>query len=255
MIRESFIFLDRIKEKTELNLWQQGIRNWTDFYNTPNIRGFSPARKLFYESRIRKASKELLDYNSGFFKDMDETWRLYDYFKDDAVFLDIEASTHNGIINVIGLYDGYDTKIMVRNFNLDKDLLKKTLADYKLIITFNGGSFDLPTIQRYFKDVLPNVPHIDLRYVCARVGLTGGLKQIEQVLSIKRPSIIEDMYGGDPALLWRKYLATGNKRFIELLVEYNEEDIINLQIIANKVIKELWEQTYSTISPPSIEAS
>ena len=97
VIRESFIFLDRIQEKTELNLWQQGISNWTDFYNTPNIRGFSPARKLFYERNIRKASKALLDYDSTFFKDMKESWRLYDYFKDDAVFLDIEASAHNGI--------------------------------------------------------------------------------------------------------------------------------------------------------------
>jgi len=243
MIRDSFIFLDRIGDKTEQNIWSQEIKNWNEFLNTRDVFGISPARKIFYNQKILDASRALKDYDSSFFKEMSDTWRLYDYFKEDAVFLDIETSSMYGNITVIGLFDGVETKIMVKGFNLDKELLKKELEKYKLIITFNGGSFDLPIIEKYFKDVLPDVPHIDLRHVCASTGLKGGLKEIEKQLGIKRPNIIDQIYGGDAALLWRKFLATGNKRFIELLVQYNEEDIVNLKLIADHAIKKLWEKT------------
>jgi uncharacterized protein len=170
---------------------------------------------------------------------MKETWRLYNYFKEDAIFIDIEISRNYKDITVIGLFDGIDTKIMVKNFNLDKNLLKNELLKYKLIITFNGGSFDLPAIKKYFKDTFPPIPHIDLRHLCARIGLKKGLKNIEKELGIERPNIIKDLYGGDPALLWRKFMATGNNRFLELLVEYNEEDIINLKKITDYTIQKL----------------
>ena len=103
--------------------------------------------------------------------------------------------------------------------------------------------FDLPIIKKYFKDILPAVPHIDLRHVCAAIGLKGGLKMIEKELGLKRENkIVDAIYGGDPALLWRKFLATGDRDFIELLVNYNEEDIINLKPIADYSINRLWEK-------------
>ncbi|MFC2133848.1 ribonuclease H-like domain-containing protein [Bacteroidota bacterium] len=240
MIRESFIFLDRISNKSEENIWSQNIKNWNEFLNAKNVFGISPARKIFYDQELRYASVALRENDSSYFKDMPESWRLYNYFGNEAVYLDIETSSMYGNITVIGLFDGYETKIMVKGFNLSKDLLKEELKKYNLIITFNGGSFDLPIIQRYFRDVLPSIPHIDLRHVCAGIGLTGGLKEIEKKLGIKRPEVIDSIYGGDAALLWKKYLATGNRRFIELLVQYNEEDIVNLRILAEHAIKKLW---------------
>lgn len=249
MIRESFIFLDKISDKSEENIWAQGINDWNEFLKQKNVFGISPARKIFYDQKIREAAGALRDYNSLYFKDMPEPWRLYEYFRDDAVFLDIEIAKDYSDITVIGMFDGYETKTMVKGFNLDKELLRRELLQYKLIITFNGGSFDLPVLQKYFNDVLPKVPHIDLRHLCARIGLNGGLKEIEKRLGIKRRDIIERMYGGDPALLWRKFLATGDQDFIELLVEYNEEDIINLKPLAEFTIKKLWENRKKESKP------
>ena len=54
-------------------------------------------------------------------------WRLYEFFKEDAVFLDIETtglSKNSYDITVFGLYDGINTKIMIKGINLDYGALK-----------------------------------------------------------------------------------------------------------------------------------
>jgi len=137
---------------------------------------------------------------------------------------------------MIGLFDGINTKIMIRGINLDINFLKKELKNYKLIVTFNGSSFDLPFLKKRYPDLIPNIPHVDLKTVCQRSDLKGGLKQIEKKFNIKRNKIIEEMYNGDPFTLWRMYRATGDDYYLNLLVEYNEEDVINLKIIADKII-------------------
>jgi len=164
-----------------------------------------------------------------------EMWRLYGFFRDDCVFLDIETT---GIgryddITVMGLYDGIDTKSMIKGINLDFHLLKRELRMYKLIATFNGSTFDIPFIKKRYPDLLPNIPNFDLRVACSRVGLTGGLKEIEKKIGIKRNKIIGKMYGGDALLLWKMYRATGDDYYLKLLVEYNEEDVFNLKKIAD----------------------
>lgn len=242
MIKKSFIFLEGIRERTEQKLWSQGINNWNDFIKSNDIKGVGSKRRIFYDQKIRAASEALRNEQSSFFTGMKDSWRLYDYFKDKVVFLDIEISNRYGDITIMGLFDGIDTKVMVKGINLDKELLKKELSNYKLIISFNGSSFDLPKIDKYFDDIIPEVPHIDLRHVCAKVGLTGGLKEIEKELGLDRPHIIDTMYGGDPTLLWKRWLATGDCDYINLLVRYNEEDIINLKPIAEHAIKKLWKK-------------
>lgn len=90
------------------------------------------------------------------------------------------------------------------------------------------------------------MPHIDLRGVCSRVGLIGGLKAIEQQLNIKRPDSIRYVTGNDAAELWRCWKATGDRDFLDMLVTYNEEDIVNLKPIADFAIKKLWGQIRKT---------
>lgn len=245
MIRESFIFLDKIGAKLEQQFWLNGIHTWEHFVDAKDIKGVSPMRKAYYDRQIAQAQSALSDYDAEFFTNIlqsSNAWRLYDHFKDDAVFLDIETSGFYGDITVVGLYDGKETTTMVRGFNLDRELLRKTLERYSLIVTFNGASFDLPVIERYFQGVLPSVPHVDLRHVCAKIGLMGGLKAIEQKMGISRPDSLSGVTGEDAVYLWQKWKATGNREYLQTLVEYNEEDIVNLKPIADKVIKELWQQ-------------
>ncbi len=243
MIRNSFIILDRIGQRSEKRIWEQGITDWDDFIDAKRVGTLSPNRKGHFDRQLLKAKAALKDYDSAYFSQrmkLSNHYRLYDHFREDACFLDIETSGYYGDITVIGIYDGNETRTMVRGFNMDKRLLQKELSKYKLLVTFNGSSFDIPVIRKYFGNVVPAIPHIDLRHVCSRVGLTGGLKEIEKKLSIRRAEEVSSMTGEDAVYLWQQYRATGEKKYLDLLVQYNEEDIINLKPLAETVIKKLW---------------
>ncbi len=246
MIKNSFIFLDRVGKTTEEKVWQSGIHHWNDFLNEKFVPGIGLKRKPFYDRQITQASRALHEYDSKHFHGLlanGDMWRLYNHFKDDAVYLDIETTGYHGSITVLGLYDGSQTMMFVRDRNLDKELVKKALENYKVILTFNGSSFDLPVIKKYFGDIVPKIPHIDLRHVCSKVGLVGGLKKIEKQLKIKRADEVADVTGEDAIYLWRQYKATGDEEYLNTLCKYNEEDIVNLEPLAGQVIDQLKHHT------------
>jgi len=243
MIRRSFIFLDGIGRGKERAIWRQGIISWDDFLNSKDIKGISKRRKLYYDRKLREARSHLYNQDSYYFIDKlpsNETWRLYEYFKEEAVFLDIETSGARGdLLTVVGLFDGIDTKVMINGINLDFRILKEELSKYKLILTFNGACFDLPFLRKYNNNLLPKIPHIDLRFLCKKVGMSGGLKKIEKHFNVQRGPLVEGMYGGDALTLWKMYRASGDDYYLDLLIEYNEEDVINLKQIANIVVDNL----------------
>lgn len=248
MISNTFLFLEGINKKLEQNIWKQGIFNWNSFLNKNKIKGVSKKRKSYYDRKLIQAQKALYNFDSNYFTNklpLSECWRLYDFFKEDTVFLDIETTGLRSYddITVVGLFDGIETKMMIKNINLDYNEIKKELSKYKLIVTFNGSSFDLPFIERRYPNILPKIPHFDLKSVTNRLNLKGGLKQIETKLKIKRNKIIENFYGGDALRLWKMYKVTGDKYYLNLLVEYNEEDIVNLKPIANFMVEKLKQDT------------
>jgi len=222
--------------------------DWDSFLNADSVKGISKPRKLYYDRKIKEARKELFSFNSTYFKNIlpsTEYYRLYDFFKEETVFLDIETtglSPEYNHITIIGLFDGIETKTMIRGINLDIPALRKELEKYKLIVTFNGASFDIPFIKKQFPNLLPNIPNLDLRTTANKIGLTGGLKKIEKHLGIQRRKLVDDFSGGDALTLWKMYRATGNDFYLKLLVEYNEEDIINLKKLAEHCISKIKEQ-------------
>jgi len=248
MITNSFIFLERVGDKLEQNIWHNEVRHWDDFLKKDHVIGISKTRKYYYDRKILEAKKALFNFDSSYFLEtlpQSETWRLYDFFRQDAVFLDIETtglSKNHDDITVFGLYDGINTKTMIRGINLDFNLLKKELQKYKLIVTFNGASFDLPFIEKRYPGLLPRIPNFDVRCVTNRLGLNGGLKNIEKTLGIRRSDLVERFYGGDALTLWKMYRATGDEHYLNLLVEYNEYDIVNLKIVADKAAKMMKER-------------
>ena len=248
MITNSFIFLERIGNKLEQNIWRNGIHDWDSFLRRNSIKGLSRHRKLYYNRKILNARKALYNFDSCHFLKLlphSEMWRLYDFFKEDVVFLDIETtglSKNEDDITVFGLYDGLNTKIMIKGINLDCNALKKELQKYKLIITFNGASFDIPFIEKRYPNLLPKIPNFDVKSATDRLGLKGGLKNIEKTLGIKRSNIVDKFYGGDALTLWRMYRATGDDYYLNLLVEYNEYDIVNLKTVAEHCVKKLKEK-------------
>ena len=132
MIDQSFIFLDKIGQVSEQKIWKQELHSWDDFVNTRSVQGISARRKIAYNLALEKARKNLSAENMDYFAHhfpQSEHWRLWNHFKDNAVFLDIETSGFYGDITVIGLFNGEDTKIMVKGHNLYKELLQKELKN------------------------------------------------------------------------------------------------------------------------------
>lgn len=252
MITNSFIFLERVGYKVEQLIWDNGIYDWDSFLKNNRVKGMSLYRKLYYNRKILNAKKALFNFDSSYFLKLlpqSEMWRLYDFFKEDAVFLDIETTglgKKEDDITVFGLYDGFNTKMMIKGINLDYKALQKELQKYKLIVTFNGASFDLPFIEKRYPNLLPKIPNFDVKSLTDRLGLKGGLKSIEKELGIKRKEIIEDFHGGDALALWRMYKATGDEYYLNLLVEYNEYDIMNLKLVAEKCVKKMKNNLFTS---------
>ena len=162
-----------------------------------------------------------------------ENWRLYDHFKEECGFLDVEIDS-SGKIVVVGISNYFNTNFFVRGAHLEKSFLEKELQKYKLLVTFNGASFDLPRLQKQFGISL-SIPHIDLKPLCVKLGLRGGLKEVEKRLHLNRPA---HLYG-NPVDLWKAFHASGDREYLDLLLEYNREDIENLRGVMEKVYGEL----------------
>lgn len=160
-----------------------------------------------------------------------EAWRFYPELRDVCVFLDIETtglSPYFDEVTVIGLFDGKAYKVFVKGENLEKFL--QELSRFSMIVTFNGSLFDLRFIQNHFPKVSFPPVHVDLRFATRRLGLSGGLKVVEQRLGLRRPKDVERLTGYDATVLWSRYLR-GDKSALELLIKYNMQDVISLKPI------------------------
>ena len=78
-----------------------------------------------------------------------------------------------------------------------------------------------------------------------------GLKNIEKELNLARKEIIKDFHGGDAVTLWRMYRATGNEDYLNLLIEYNEYDIMNLKVVAENCVKRMKENLFNSNFSPN----
>jgi len=244
LLTSSFVLLDRITPAGERKIWNQGVTDWQDFRQREKISGIGKRRKLFYDSKLQELENHY--HNKNFYLLLrllprSEHWRLFPLLKEEALYVDIETAQRYGDITVLGAWDGTNYYSFVKGFNLDKGIIKRLFSNYKLFITFNGSSFDIPIIRRYFGEVLPeDFVHVDLRHLFARLGLRGGLKSIEVVLGVRRGEEIAGMCGEGAALLWHEYLLTGDEELVELLLQYNEADCRNLEPLARYAVEELW---------------
>ena len=239
MIRESFVFLEKCSARKESSWWKRGITDWHEFMLRENIPGITAAKKEFYNRKIKEAQRALIEDNAAYFVNKlpaKEMWRLYSHFKEECCFLDIETDSY-GKITMVGISNYYNTNTFVKGFNLERKLLEKELAKYKMMITFNGSSFDLPKLKKQLQ-LEANMPHIDLKPLCVKLGLKGGLKEVEKILNLKRPG---HLYG-NPVELWKAFHASGDREYLELLVDYNKEDIENLKGVMNVVYKKMKEK-------------
>ena len=238
MITESFTFLDGIGGKAEQKLYSLGIKRWDDFLKAENIVGISAKRKAYYDRQLEQAKKALQDEDVAFFAEhfpSRELWRLYEHFKDACCFLDVEVDSKGKII-VVTVFDRFHSKTFVKGVNLEKGLLEVELQRYKVLVTYNGRAFDIPKLKAL--GVAVALPHIDLKGICQRLGFSGGLKDIEQQLGISRPQHLR----GKAVDLWKSFWASGDREWLELLVEYNEAAAVNLHQLMEKCVRQTMDK-------------
>ncbi len=74
--------------------------------------------------------------------------------------------------------------------------------------------------------------HFDTCFLLRSVGYSGGLKAIERNLGISR-GLMSALDGYSAVLLWKRYKKTRDERYLETLLAYNAEDVLNLEFLLN----------------------
>ena len=229
MLTHTFCHLQGIGPAKEKQLWEKGITTWETALTGPDdtVRKNKRVGSALHESMERLTREDALFFASGL--PASEQYRLFNTFRDSAVYLDIETTGLSAWdeITTIALYDGKTVRYYVQGDNLDR--FANDILAYKLIITFNGKTFDLPFLRARLNCPL-NQAHIDLRYVLASLGFKGGLKKCEKALGINRGDL-DGVDGSFAVLLWHEYRKTGNIRALDTLLAYNIEDVINLETL------------------------
>ncbi len=232
MLKRTFIHLPGVGPRTEAHFWRQGLHTWEDLLRAPGVRGFSSERVRRLQREVRQSLEHLHDADYfGPRLAAAEHWRLFRHFRPRTAYLDIETTGNYwpGLqVTVVGLYDGQTMRQFVHGYNLQK--FPRALAELDLLVTFNGTQFDLPVLKTYFPELkLPPV-HVDLRFFLARLGYKGGLKKIEPRFGIQRPNEVDGMDGYMAVILWRRY-QRGDRTALDLLLQYNREDVVNLEVL------------------------
>ena len=230
MLQNTFIHIQSIGAITEQRLWESGLRDWDEFTDDISIP-LSGKRKYLLQKGIEESRQYLYQNNPAYFSKLlpsKQSWRLFPEFRDTMVYLDIETTgldRYYNTITTIALYDGQSIKTYVRGQNL-KDFIED-IQKYKVIVSYNGKSFDVPFLEHYFNIRLYHA-HIDLRYIFYSLGYRGGLKGCERQLGMDRGDL-SDIDGFFAVLLWDEYQRTGDKKALETLLAYNIQDTITLE--------------------------
>ena len=239
MLTSTFIHAPGIGPATERSLWEQDIACWSDYANLdscetpPRI----PARHRATLDRVIAGSIEALeaervDYFARHLATRDH-WRAVNEFP-RLGYLDIETDGgyDSDSITIIGISDGFDTKIYTKGINLAEFAFD--CQEFDGFVTFFGGGFDVPFLKRRFpvlERVFADRLHVDLCPLLKSVGYKGGLKSIERQLGIARRPETDGLSGMDAVRLWRAYRRGGGQaeEALRLLHAYNEEDVVNMK--------------------------
>jgi uncharacterized protein len=246
MLDSTFVHAPGIGATTEQALWRQGAVNWQTLLCDPMAFKIPPSRRSDLLQTI-ETSVEMLDSGRAdyFSRQLParEHWRAHSKFQ-KLGFLDIE--TDGGMsgesITLIGLGDGFGAKIYIRG--IDLPAFAYECQEYDGFVTFFGGGFDIPMLQRRFP-VLQNVfadrLHIDLCPLLRRLGYKGGLKSIERQLRINRVPETEGLSGFDAVRLWNIYRRGGrdSEDALQLLLAYNREDVVNMKLLLDIALPKL----------------
>ena len=238
MLKRTFIHLPGVGPRRETHFWRQGLATWEDFLAAKRVQGLSRDRLDWLKAELTGSLDHLQD--AAYFAarlQAGEHWRLFRHFRPRTAYLDIETTGKvwpGLLVTVAGLYDGQNMRQFVQGDNLQE--FPQALAEFDLLVTFNGTQFDLPVLKAYFPELSLPPAHVDLRFLMARLGFKGGLKKIEPRFGIHRPKAVNGMDGYMAVLLWQRY-QRGDKGALDLLLSYNREDVVNLEVLMDAAFR------------------
>ena len=233
--------------------------DWDAFFDDISMP-LSGNRKYLLQKGIDESRQHLYQNNPVYFSKLlpaNQSWRLFPEFRDSTVYLDIETTGLDRYFNditTIALYDGKSISTYVKGQNLDD--FAEDIQKYKVIVSYNGKSFDVPFLEQYFNIRLGQA-HIDLRYVLSSLGFKGGLKGCERQLGMDRGDL-SDIDGFFAVLLWEEYQRSGDQKTLDTLLAYNIQDTINLENLLvtayNMKLKDtpFYDTHLITDSPPPV---
>lgn len=155
-------------------------------------------------------------------------------------YLDIETTglcSFYDEITVIGicLASGCDNNVIqLVGSDATRSNLLRNLRGVDTIYTYNGNRFDLPFISSRLRvNLKEHFHHHDLMHDCWRNDLYGGFKAVERQLGI--PRRLAGIGGADAVILWWRYQTRHDTKALNLLLEYNKEDVVNLVTLKERL--------------------
>jgi uncharacterized protein YprB with RNaseH-like and TPR domain len=236
MLQNSFVHLPGIGPETESRFWSEGLHTWDQLMaNAGQVFSSKRAAQIISaleEARLAFESSEY-SYFQGRLKGS-EMWRvlpsMLEHCPRKIAYLDIET-TGLGFppqcksTTIAVLYGG--ELFLEHDKRKQKRLLEELEAEAKGLVTFNGGTFDLPFLRREFQLELRQA-HVDLRFWLAKLGHRGGLKKVQTQFPEVRQRESMDIDGYDAVRLWRLH-ERGVPNALETLLTYNAEDTVVLE--------------------------
>jgi len=238
MLQHTFCHIHGIGEKTERRLWESGITHW-DKWREPLGVPLSQRSRMETPKIFEHSLEALEKGDPTFFSKRlasGDTWRLFSEFRSSTAYIDIETTGlgDEADITTIAMYDGTNIYSYVNGRNLEDFL--DDVQRYSVLVSYNGKSFDVPFIERFFHTSLPQA-QIDLRFVLAKLGIKGGLKGCERHLGISRGAL-DGVDGSFAVVLWRLFERENDEKALTTLLAYNIEDTVNLE----RLLVEAWNR-------------
>ncbi len=250
-IFNSFTFVKGIGLKTETVLKELGINCWNDVIKKQCPELFPKKKWHALWNGVNSAIDALKALDVSQLTSLvpkTQHWKMIPNFIDRIAYLDIETtglSPRYSHITTIAVYDGIKVHNFVRNDNLDE--FSTFISEFPAITTFYGKAFDIPFIKQEM-GIDFNQIHFDVCFLLRKLKIKGGLKRIEKRFGILRGGL-EDLDGYSAVLLWNKFRKTKKRKYLETLLAYNNEDVINLEFLLYQAYNLLIEKELHFTSP------
>lgn len=247
----SFTFVKGIGVKAEVTLRELGICCWNDVIKEQRPELFPKQKWYALWNGVNSAIEALKTLDISQLTNLIpkvQHWKMIPNFIDRIAYLDIETtglSPRYSHITTIAVYDGTKVHDFIRGDNLKE--FPAFISKFPAITTFYGKSFDIPFIKHEM-GIDFNQIHFDVCFLLKRLKISGGLKKIERRFGISRGAL-GDLDGYTAVVLWKKFKQTRKKEYLDTLLAYNNEDVINLEFLFYKAYNLLIERE-QTFSPP-----